>query len=404
MESKESVKAIVIVAALGYFVDVYDLVLFSVVRTQSLKDLGYFEDTNFTYGILLLNVQMIGMLIGGFVWGILGDKRGRLTVLFGSILMYSLANILNAFVTDISSYCVLRFIAGFGLAGELGAGITLVAEVLPTSRRGIGTTIVATVGVMGAVVAASLGQFFSWRTSYLVGGVLGLFLLLLRVSVSESNIFTQLKDRRGSRGQLSLLFRKRERFMRLVYCSLIGVPCWFVIGVLITFIPEIAISVGVKSEISVGRVVQIAYIGLVIGDLVSGFLSQYLASRRKVLFLFLLLCFLTSSIFIFNIHLGPDFIYFWSLPLGFSVGYWAVFVTTSAELFGTNLRATVSTAVPNLVRGSTALLSALFGVASTYFSPMYSAFLIGLGCISLALIGCSKISETFSTDLNFEEL
>ena len=176
-------------------VDMYDLFLFSINRVSSLKSLHISGEQLLADGIMLLNLQMAGMLIGGIFWGIMGDKKGRLSVLFGSILIYSIANIGNGFVTTVTQYAVLRFIAGFGLAGELGAGITLVTEILPKERRGYGTTLVATVGIMGALLAYFVSHLFDWRTAYFIGGGLGLILMILRVRVFESGMFMKLKEK-----------------------------------------------------------------------------------------------------------------------------------------------------------------------------------------------------------------
>src|SRR5689334_4478749 len=192
---KELLRLPVLVAALGYMVDMYDLFLFSIVRVPSLRSLNLSGDSIMKDGVMLLNFQMAGMLVGGIVWGIMGDKKGRLSVLFGSILIYSLANIGNGMVTSVGAYATLRFIAGFGLAGELGAGMTLVTEILPARLRGYGATLVATMGVMGALLAYLVSFFFDWRIAFFIGGGLGLLLMILRIKVFESGIFMKLKQK-----------------------------------------------------------------------------------------------------------------------------------------------------------------------------------------------------------------
>lgn len=244
VSGRTAVRLSVLVAALGYFVDIYDLILFSIVRVSSLTDIGVPADQLLTKGVLLLNMQMAGMLIGGIAWGVLGDKRGRLSVLFGSILMYSVANILNAFVHDVPTYAVLRLLAGIGLAGELGAGITLVSEIMPRETRGYATALVAAVGICGAVVAALVGDFFEWRTAYIVGGVMGIALLLLRIGVHESGMFQQVKAEPHARGRFLQLFATRERATRYLSIIIIGVPIWYVVGILITFSPEFGRAMG----------------------------------------------------------------------------------------------------------------------------------------------------------------
>jgi MFS family permease len=357
---KQLMQIPVLVAALGYLVDMYDLFLFSVVRVPSLLSLGISQEALLDDGIILLNLQMAGLLIGGIFWGILGDKKGRLSVLFGSILIYSLANIANGFVTSFAQYAVLRFIAGIGLAGELGAGITLVAEVLPRKIRGYGTTLVATMGVLGAVLAYFIADLFDWRTSYFIGGGLGLLLLVLRMNVFESKIFVKIKDKNIERGNVFMLFNNRKRFLKYLKCILIGLPIWFVVGILITFSPEFGKAIGVSEPVNAGKAVMFAFTGQVLGDLASGFLSQYFQSRKKIILVFMLI----SSVMAATYLLFPtkDIVVFYTICalLGFANGYWTLFVTVAAEMFGTNLRATVATSVPNFVRGAVIPLTALF--------------------------------------------
>lgn len=396
--------AAILVAALGYLVDVYDLVLFSVVRVSSLKSLGLSDQEVFDQGVHLLNMQMIGMLIGGILWGVLGDKKGRLSVLFGSISTYSAANIANAFVTSVEMYALLRLIAGVGLAGELGAGITLVAELLPKERRGIGTTIVATVGVAGAVIAAVVGQSFPWRWSYLVGGVLGLMLLLLRISVHESGIFDRAKANAAVRqGDLILLLSSKDRMLRYLNCILVGMTTWYTIGVLVTFIPEIGKAMGLPDVPSSGEAIKYAYLGLVVGDLASGLLSQVLKSRKKAIGLFLLGNGGMTALYLSAPVQTAHGLHLLCFPLGFSVGFWAVFITTAAEQFGTNLRATVTTSVPNFVRGSTALLTSLFATLKPHTGTIESAYLVGGLCLLLSFVALYNLKESFHNDLEFIE-
>lgn len=396
--------AAVIVAALGYFVDVYDLILFSIVRVASLKDLGLADADLLTYGVRVLNSQMAGMLIGGVLWGVWGDKKGRLSVLFGSILMYSSANIANGFVTDVNVYALLRFIAGVGLAGELGAGITLVSELMPKDRRGYATTIVATVGVLGALVAAKVGEMFPWRTSYFIGGGMGLLLLVLRISVRESGMYESVaKSHHLAKGDLTLLFRSRERFTRYVHAILCGVPIWCVLGILITFSPEIGRAMGLTEPVAAGKAVFYGYVGLVLGDLVSGLLSQMLKSRKKVLYAFVSLTGVLSVVYCLWPHTSPTSIYAMAVPLGFAAGYWAVFITSAAEQFGTNLRSTVTTSAPNFVRGATVLMSILFQRLSLSLGAVHAGIAVSVLTSGLALWSVSCLTETFHKDLDFTE-
>lgn len=392
-----------LVAALGYMVDMYDLFLFSIVRVPSLTEIGIPEDQLLDKGVYLLNLQMAGLLIGGLVWGILGDKRGRLSVLFGSILIYSLANIGNGFVTTMEQYAVLRFIAGFGLAGELGAGVTLVSEVLPKAIRGLGTTLVATMGLLGSIAAYFVQNIFAWRASYIVGGVLGLLLLVMRVSVLESGMFAKTKDRHTARGSLSLLFSNRSRALKYLQSILIGLPIWFVVGILVNFSFEFGKAFNISEPVNVGKAVMLTFTGQVAGDIISGLLSQYLQSRKKVIGLFVVSSLIMVLIFLLVPMSSAAMVYTLCLFLGLFNGYWTLFVTVAAELFGTNLRATVATTVPNFVRASVIPLAWMFRSLTPQFGMIYSALIAGLLAFAIALIALWFLEETFSKDLDYIE-
>lgn len=393
----------VIVAALGYFVDIYDLLLFSIVRVPSLKALQVPSTLLLEKGIYLINVQMAGMLLGGVLWGIIGDKKGRLTVLFGSILLYSIANIANGFATTVDQYALLRFIAGVGLAGELGAGITLVAEILPKEIRGYGTSIVASVGVLGAVVAYLVADTFDWKMAYIIGGALGLALLVLRFNVFESGMFSQVKEKKVSKGNFLSLFISGKKLIKYLRCILIGLPIWFVIGILLTFSPEFGKALGIAVPIQAGKAVMYGYIGLSLGDLGSGLLSQYFRSRKKVVMIFLLLTSVFIALFLLQGSKSATVFYGLCLFLGFSIGFWALFVTISAEQFGTNLRATVATTVPNFVRGSVNISTPLFLLGKTYWGILPAAGVVAGLTIILAIIALWGMDETFHKDLDYLE-
>ncbi len=393
----------VIVAALGYFVDIYDLVLFSIVRVPSLKALGLEGQDLIDQGVFLLNMQMAGMLVGGILWGVLGDRKGRLKIMFASIFLYSIANLANALVTSLPAYAVLRFIAGIGLAGELGAGITLVAEILHKSVRGYGTMIVASVGVSGAILANLVAKTFDWRTAFVIGGMLGLLLLITRVKVAESGMFRQMEEATVSKGNFLALFTDAGRFTRYLHSILIGIPSWFVVGVLITFSPEFAKALGVQGAISAGNAVMYCYIGLVAGDLASGLLSQLFKSRRKAILLFLAVT-VAAVGWYFTAH-GVNAATFYLICglLGFGIGYWAIFVTVAAEQFGTNLRATVATTVPNFVRGMTVPITMLFQLFRQSFGLEGGALVVGALCLAIALFSLWQLEETFHKDLDYFE-
>lgn len=422
--SNKQIALIIVVAALGYFVDIYDLVLFGVVKSESLDQIMTGADalSKANTGKFLFNMQMLGMLIGGLLWGILGDKKGRLKVLFGSILLYSVANLANAFVTDISTYAIVRIIAGIGLAGELGAGITLVSEMMSKEKRGYGTMVIVTFGALGAVVASLVGSkgqtigyfltnltgqnFANWQVAYIVGGTMGLVLLLMRVGTIESHFFQNIKHENGiKKGDLRLIFLNKQNLIKYLHCILIGIPIWYIIGLLImnskdNFGPWL----GVRGVVN-GTAVMYAYIGLSFGDLISGILSQLLKSRKKVVYLYLIFTLTLTIIFLFFLHgISLPTYYFMCFLLGTGTGYWAIFVTIAAEQFGTNIRSTAANTIPNFVRGSVNLIVLLFGVLlSLQFSDGISAGIVGLIFISLALLSISKLKETFGKDLNYME-
>jgi MFS family permease len=414
---------LVIVASLGYFVDIYDLVLFGVVKTDSLKSIlpDATDAVRSAKGKMLFNLQMIGMFIGGLLWGVLGDKKGRVKVLFGSILLYSLANIANAFVTDIPSYCVIRVVAGIGLAGELGAGITLVSELMPKEKRGYGTMIIVCFGALGAVLAKivqdngeGIGVFVkstlgitleNWQVAYIVGGLLGLLLLFIRMGTIESGMFYQMNEDGIKRGDLKLIFFKKPNLIKYFQCIVIGIPIWFVIGLLImnsedNFGPLLGLN-NVKN----GYALMYSYIGLAVGDFVAGLLSQFLKSRRKVVMIFLILTLTVTSLFLFGSkQISLETYYFYCFLLGASTGYWAIFVTIAAEQFGTNIRSTAANTIPNFVRGSVNIVVLFFSfLVSNNISDGISALTVGLTFVSLAFLSIYKLKETFGKDLNYIE-
>ncbi len=396
---------IVWVSALGYFVDIYDLVLFSIVRVPSLKSIGLSGQAVFEQGVFLLNVQMIGMLVGGILWGVLADKRGRLSVLFGSIVLYSVANIANGFVDTVPYYALWRFLAGVGLAGELGAGITLVAESLPKDLRGYGTMLIASVGVAGAVFAGLIADFFDWRMNYWIGGGLGLVLLVLRFGVYESGLYRNLAENKTvSRGNFFKLFSSWHTAGRYLKCILIGMPLWYVVGILITFSPEIGKALGLPFPIQAGKALMACYLGLVIGDAASGALSQVWRSRRKAVFLFLTMTAGMILVYLLMPKESPAVFYLTTFVLGIAIGYWAVFVTIAAEQFGTNLRGTVAITVPNFVRGAVVPLTLLFRFLEPTRGIIVSAGLVGALCVGVAFWALFSIEETYGKDLDFVEL
>jgi putative MFS transporter len=393
----------VLVAALGYFVDIYDLLLFGIIRKSSLRSLGLSEDQVLTSGEFIISIQMVGLLIGGILWGIMGDKKGRLSVLFGSIILYSLANIANGMVQTVNQYALLRFIAGVGLAGELGAGITLVSELLPKEKRGLATSMVAGLGLTGAVVAYFISKEFDWRICYYIGGVMGLLLLILRVSVFESTMFQRVKETGVSRGNFLMFFTNKARFYTYIKCILIGLPTWYVIGILVTFSDQFGSRMGIAEAIDPGRAIMYAYVGISIGDITIGFVSQALKSRKKALFIFYFLTAVFIALFYMQSNGTATSMYLICLGLGFATGFWAIFVTMAAEQFGTNIRATAATTVPNMVRGSLPLMIILFKSLRETTDFITGGIITGVIIMTITCIAAYFTKETFGKDLMYVE-
>ncbi len=403
MENKNVVRLAVLVAALGYFVDIYDLLLFSIVRVVSLREIGVPEDQLLSSGVLLINTQMAGLLLGGILWGILGDKKGRLSVLFGSIFLYSTANILNSLVHSVELYAVFRFLAGVGLAGELGAGVTLVCELMPKHTRGYGTMIVASIGILGAVLAALIGDHYNWRTAYQIGGGMGFALLAMRAGLGESSMYREMKGKAVSTGNFFALFSRRAYVRRYLSIIIIGIPIWFMIGVLVTFSPEFGKAFGMAALPTAGKGVMYCYLGSAAGDFISGWISQILRSRKQVLLGFIVLLGFSMALYFFVAGKSLFVYYGMCAFMGFAAGYWAIFVTVAAEQFGTNLRATATTTVPNFVRGSVIPLTILFQFLRVRTSILEGAAIVGSITIIAALLALKGLPETFGKDLEYTE-
>lgn len=404
---KQLLRLPVIVAALGYFVDIYDLLLFGIVRVPSLLDLGVDVDTA---GTLILNYQMTGLLLGGILWGVLGDKRGRLSVLFGSILVYSFANIACGFLpyypTDnvVMLYAWLRFIAGIGLAGELGAGITLVSESLPKQLRAIGTSIVAGFGLLGAVFAQlTVDLAASWTTAYFIGGTMGLALLFLRVGILESTIYKGIQSKDTiKKGNFFSFFTHYKRFILYIKCIAIGLPTWFCIGILAVMANQLAEEMNIKN-ISPGKAIMWAYIGISAGDFLSGFISHYFHSRKKAIFYMMLFTIIGVILLLYGNTATANTYYFYCVWLGLGTGYWAMFVTVGAEQFGTNIRSTAATTIPNMVRGLLPVMLLGFDYFKLTLGSIHAAAIVGLFAFGLGIYATLTIPETHNRDLDFNE-
>jgi MFS transporter, putative metabolite:H+ symporter len=397
----------VVVAALGYFVDIYDLLLFTIVKKPSMFGVGSTDATILVDSTRVINWQMFGLLLGGIIWGVMGDKKGRLSVLFGSIILYSIANFFTGFVENVDQYAACRFAAGLGLAGELGAGITLVSELLPKNKRGIGTSLVAGIGLSGAVAAYFTYQFTNdWRLCYKIGGGLGVLLLLLRITVAESGMFKQLKEQQVSRGNFFMFFTNAKRFKKYLLAILIGLPTWYVIGILVNQSDKFGKEFFGSTTVDSGRSIMFAYAAIAIGDILIGLISQQFKSRKKALLLFYIMCMASLVVFFSSFNNSDARMYMICAALGFSTGFWAIFVTMGAEQFGTNLRATAATTVPNMVRGALPLINMMFldlFQKQWHWTLTKSGIITGVIVMIITLIAFYFTEETFHKDLNYIE-
>jgi len=403
-KANRNVIFLVIVASLGYFVDIYDLLIFSIVRVKSLTDIGIVDKADITAkGTFIINVQMFGLLLGGILWGIIGDKLGRIKVLFGSIILYSVANVINSYVYDVNTYALVRFFAGIGLAGELGAGITLVSETMSKERRGYGTMIVAVVGLFGAVMANIVAKDFGWRPAYRVGGALGGLLLLLRVGTFESGMYKNAEDSNVSRGNFLSLFTNGKRLLKYLYCILIGAPLWYVVGILVTQSQEFGVALKAKEVLNAGDGILYTYIGISVGDLAAGILAQITKSRKLTMMVFLFLSILCVAYYLNATGMDSSQYIKICFLMGCSVGYWATFVTIASEQFGTNLRATVTTTVPNFVRGALIPINGAFAFFKSHYGMINAGYIMMILLTVIALFSLSQLKETFGKDLNYME-
>lgn len=398
-----AVYALVLVSALGYFVDAFDLVIFSVVRKASLEELGVTPDQSLSVGLLLYNWQMAGMLIGGVLWGVIGDKRGRLSVLFSSIVVYSAANLLNGFVASVESYKMLRFISGVGLAGELGVGVAIVSEVMSAQRRGIGTMIIAVCGVLGSTSAGYFGTHLYWRHSFIIGGCMGLCLLVLRLSVSESEMFRRVRQQPVVRGSLLMLFAHPKRLAKYILCVGVGLPIYFVMGLLMAGAPELGLALGLPVAPVAGTAVLVCHVSMLAGDISCTAVSQLLRNRTKAFVLFHLICLLGILLYLYAPPKTLTEFYGRCAVAGFGCGFWVLLTTNAAEQFGTNLRATVATSVPNFVRGMLIPITFLYELLRPGLGLVQAAGVIGIGCAVVAIASSLMLPEKFGTDLNFVE-
>lgn len=393
----------VIVAALGYFVDIYDLTVFSILRVPSLKSLGLGEEEISSIGIKILNWQLTGIILGGILWGVMGDKLGRRFILFGSIILYSIANFACGFVQDTTTYALFRFIAGVGLAGELGAGITLVSELLPKDKRSYATSIVTGFGLLGAAVAYLTYEFLDWRNTYIVGGILGVLLLLLRSKVLESSMFEKIKpDQQISKGNFfSLLFSTKAG--RYLTCIGVALPIYFFFGMFAAFSNEIGKALNIADAITPGKCIMYYYIGLAIGDFCSGPISQAMRSRKKIISIMLTLTLIIAGILVYGGVNSVTLYYVLCFAGGITTGYWAMFMLLTSETFGTNLRATATTSAPNMVRGALILMTMFYKDLKPENGVLMAVVIVGAVTFAIAYISLIFLKETFNKELDYQE-
>ncbi|MDB5135171.1 MAG: transporter [Mucilaginibacter sp.] len=401
-KASRNVIFLVIVASLGYFVDIYDLLVFSIIRKTSLLDIGVSPDNVLSEGIYIINLQVFGLMIGGILWGVMGDKLGRIKVLFGSILLYSAANFANGFVHDVNTYAVIRFIAGIGLAGELGAGITLVTETMSKEKRGYGAMIVSAVGVLGATGAVFAARY-GWRNAYFIGAGLGLLLLLLRLGTFESGLFKNIEQTNISKGNFFSLFTSFKKFKKYLCCILIGAPSWLVTGVLVTLAPEFGKVLGAKEALSAGDGIMYLYIGLAVGGMFAGLFSQVTRSRKLTMLVFQILLIVGEIVYLRSTGITNRQFIGLCIFMGFGVGFWPIFITIAAEQFGTNIRSTVATTVPNFVRALLIPINFGFIFFKGSHGMINSAYIMMCILNVIAFLSLSQLKETFGKDLNYLE-
>lgn len=395
----------ILVSALGYFVDIFDLLLFNIVRVHSLQDLGVAQADLLPVGIKILNTQMAGLLLGGFFWGVIGDKFGRVSVLMASILLYSIGNIANGFVQTIDQYAILRFITGLGLAGELGTGVTLASELLPKNLRGLGATFINFVGILGAVLAYYIAHTLGWREAYIAGGVLGLALLALRSGVKESGLYHNMEKKEGrtARGNMLLFLKKPALLKKYLMVILIGAPLWAVVGIFITFSPEFAKEFHMTAMPDAGIAVLCCYGTMAFAGLYTGVLSQQLQSRKKAIF-FNMIVLVAAAVLYVTVHTDSLTVFYgYCCLLGVGSAYWAMFVQVGAEQFGTNVRATAAVSIPNVVRGLVIPMTMGFRALIPSFGVAGSGMTVMTVMVTLALLSLWGLKETFHVDLDYIE-
>jgi hypothetical protein len=248
-------------------------------------------------------------------------------------------------------------------------------------------------------------ELFDWRTCYYIGGALGLTLLLLRMQVKESVLFKQVKQAGVKRGDFLMFFNNKERALLYLRCIMIGIPAWYIIGVLVTFSDQFGKEFGIEG-IDPGKAIMYQYMAIAFGDLTAGLLSKLLNSRKKALFVFYGITTLFLGLY-FGLRGGGSAqnMYWLCAGLGFGTGFSVIYITMSAEQFGTNLRATAAVTIPNMVRGALPLIIILFkGMRNWTGSYVTGAVLTGALLMLIAVYAAIGIRETYNKELDFVEV
>lgn len=401
--SAKEVKMIILAAA-GYFVDIYDLLIFSSERVESLEEIGVPVQNMKSVALMLQNYQMAGLIAGGFIFGMLADKLGRVRVLFASILLYSFANLGNAFVTTVPVFAAFRFIAGLGLAGELGIALSWISESLQRNQRTIATMIVSAIGLCGGITAAIVSSLLHWQTSYIIGGLMGLLLLGFRITVQESELYKKTKHESLQKGNLIQLFSNKSQMARFTLCVLSGAPSFIFMSIYVTLAPEFATAFNITGKISVSHAIMVYLIAFTVSDILCGLLSRMLQQRKAALLIYVMIQTLAVGFFFLVPPITSTDLYMRCVFLGFSVGYWGILITNSLEQFGTNIRATVATSTSNLIRGITIPATIVFSLVASSLGIIASGMIIGFSLIAISVISILLLEDKFENDLNFAEV
>jgi MFS transporter, putative metabolite:H+ symporter len=382
----------------GYFIDIFDLVLFSTLRISSFEELKITDPTYWT--VVFFNLQMTGILVGGIFWGKMADIKGRSWSFMGTILVFSIANIINGLTSSLTVYGICRFIAGFGLAGEMGSGIALICEKVPDEKRSLYLGFVSSLGCIGAVLSGWLGDIVYWRYLFIGSGFAGILLTLLRKNLLEPDLFRKTATLNIPRGQWKTLFQSPPDLIRFILLIFLGIPMWYIIGILWSFSTEMTSTIGLNIFTS-GQAILWGYVGVWMGDMLMPFVSQFLKSRIFTIQICLIMM-LLGVIYLFQFQ--PHSLLSFQLThifLGFTIGYWAVYATLCGESFGTNIRALTSTSLPSLIRFSSIPMMIIYQYGRDE-NELNIALGMGLTVLCISMITTYFIKDTFQKDIDFQ--